>query len=341
MKIFFLHASQNDLSSLYYIFFRISGLFVMRRRARTDGNGRMSLFDFLGTFREPEDAVQFALARGLLKGSVPCVDCRSSDRVSLHRNSDSPDGFAFQCLNCNKHFSVRHGTFFSRSRLSISDILTIILAFTNDYSLQQIRELTGLCTPAITYWYLFCREVCAHALNKNLVLGGPGIKVEISDTIMFERKSHQVANAVEYRFLGGYCVEQKRGFLASIETRDKVAMMSLVNMYIAPGSMIRGAASIKYRDLPYDEFPYHIDIDSENSRRPEQNLGSPGVASFWSAVLRRVRFTQDSQGTHTVQRVIEAVYKHNFRFNSRMSFHKRFSLFVDHMHDFCSANKTD
>lgn len=288
------------------------------------------------------EGVKFAFARGLLQLRKPCPHCGSPDRVALHRNSGSPDDFAFNCGQCKKRFSVRYGTFFWRSRLPIADIITIIICFVSDTPVTQAASWTRMSLQTIVDWYSLCRRVCAHALNTgNMLLGGPGIKVEIDDSIMLKRKPHQDSDPGEYRFFGGYCVVQKRGFLVPIETRDTLTLTSLISKHIAPGSIIHGVRSIECLDLPYDEIPYYHDNISESTRRPEKNLGSPGVACFWGTVLRKLRFAQGSQGSHTIQRVIEAVYKHNFGFGYRMSFSERLALFVDHINDFCCANTND
>jgi len=313
------------------------------RRRNTAGarrrSDRASLLKFLKTFIEEENGVHFALSRGLLKGRVRCAGCRSSDRVSLHKNSESPDGLAFKCLNCKKRFSVRNGTFFSRSRLSISDILEIIVAFTNDYSVEQTREMTGLSKPTIIDWYSFCREVCAHALDMdNLVIGGPGIKVEIDETLMFKRKYNRGRLVQKHWFFGGYCVEQKRGFLVPVSKRDKATLLPLIEKHIAPGSIIESDQWLAYRDLSSSGW-IHRDVNhSTNFVDPVTGANTQGVESFWSHIKKKLKNAQGSQGDLKYQRVIEAVYKQNFRFCSKISYLERLTIFLDHINDLYNPN---
>jgi len=324
--------------SLKCILFHILVVFRMQHGYTADEIDKMDLFQFVNSFIE-RDGVRFALSRGLLKGHVRCPHCRNSDRVTLHRNAESPEGLAFYCVQCKRRFSVRNGTFFSRSRLSIPQILKIIIYFVNDITVSQASAFSKLGHSTIIDWYSFCREVCAHALDMdNMVIGGPGIKVEIDETLMFKRKYNRGRLVQKHWFFGGYCVEQKRGFLIPVSKRDKATLVPLIEKHIAPGSIIESDQWLAYRDLSTMGW-VHRDVNhSTNFVDPETGANTQGVESFWNLIKRKVKFVQGSQGDLKYQRVIEAVYKHNFCFGWRMGFEERLTIFLDHINDLYNAN---
>jgi transposase-like protein len=287
---------------------------------------------------EAGGGVKFAFDRGLLKVRMPCPHCSSPDRVALNRNSGSPDRYAFNCGECKKRFSVRNGTFFSRSRLSIGDILSIIICFVSDISVTQAASWFKMSPHTIIDWYSFCREVCAHAVNMdNMVIGGVGIKVEIDETLMFKRKYNRGRLVRQHWFFGGYCVEQKRGFIVPVEKRDKATLIPLIEKHIARGSIIESDQWLAYRDLSSMGWTHRDVNHSTNFVNPVTGANTQGIESFWNVIKRKLKFVQGSQGDLKHQRVQEAIYKHQFRFGYRMKFSERLSIFLGHVNEMYSV----
>jgi len=307
----------------------ISGVFVMASSDTIANRGRLTICDFVKLFTE-EEGIPFALSQGLLKGHDVCPHCRSPDRVALHKNSGNPDAFDLHCAQCRKRFSVRNGTFFSRSRLPIPDILTIILLFVSDMNIIQTRVSTAISDSSIIEWYSFFREVCAHALNNdNMVIGGPGVKVEISETLTLKRSGNRDNLDQKDWFFVGYCVDQKRGFLFPISDRDPATLMPLINKHIAHGSIVQSDQWLAYQHLTCMSW----------TQRDVNRSANTGINSFWKLIMRKINSTEESEGDQRHDRVIEAVYKRAFGFNSQMRFHKRLSIFLDHIIDFYSASQ--
>ena len=95
----------------------------------------MNKLEFLEQFKGEEGTLK-ALAMGLLHMNPTCAKCLSSDRVNIQRNFESSDFRCFKCLQCRRRFSIRKGSFFSRSNLSIHQIMCILCDFVQDISIR-------------------------------------------------------------------------------------------------------------------------------------------------------------------------------------------------------------
>ncbi|GFR07507.1 uncharacterized protein TNCT_632041 [Trichonephila clavata] len=108
----------------------------------------------------------------------------------VHRNR-TIDGSEWRCrvqAKKNPHFvwrSVRRGTWFSESKLSIS----IILRLTSYWFGKSMNEFLvndlNINKATVLDWYMFCCEVCMIAcVNESAKLGGEGVIVEIDESLL-------------------------------------------------------------------------------------------------------------------------------------------------------------
>lgn len=85
----------------------------------------------------------------------------------------------------------------------------------------------------------FCREVVIFgSFQSNLVVGGPGIIVEIDESKMGKRKYHR-GHPVDGQWIFGG-VERVSGkcFMVPVEDRTTETLLTLIRKHILPGSVI-------------------------------------------------------------------------------------------------------
>lgn len=99
--------------------------------------------EFLDQFKG-EEGTLYALSLGLLHSKPSCAKCFSSEKVKVQKNFESSDFRCFKCLQCKRRFSIRKGSFFSRSNLSIYQIMCILCDFVQDISIKTCSESYNL-----------------------------------------------------------------------------------------------------------------------------------------------------------------------------------------------------
>ena len=84
-------------------------------------------------------------------------------------NSYSKDGYVWRCTykECNFKISIREGSWFAKSHLSLSDIVKLTYYWVNKQpnNLSEF-ELTLSCHTVVD-WYSFAREVCTERVKRS------------------------------------------------------------------------------------------------------------------------------------------------------------------------------
>ena len=157
--------------------------------------------DYFGVFRLVESLHSNGLKEWLktqnLLFDFSDTKCNCGGNFSLLKdNSASVDKEIWRCQNrqCRKKLSIRTGSFFSQSHLTLDTIVKIIYFWAADYSNKQCHYLEcGVSEKTIVDWYNFCRDVCVDILDRDQYsqIGGEGVVVEIDESKFGKRKYHR------------------------------------------------------------------------------------------------------------------------------------------------------
>ena len=97
-------------------------------------------------------------------------------------SSQSLDGFIFNCKVCRKKVSVRKNSFLEFSKIT-------------NLNINDLNHETGLSAKTIVKFNKLFREVIIERILCNSQpIGGPGIMVQIDETLVFKRKYNRGRN---------------------------------------------------------------------------------------------------------------------------------------------------
>ena len=103
------------------------------------------------------------------------------------------DGLIWECplRTCRKWRSIRAGSFFEDSKISLGQWLNIIYLWSIDVLNKQLSLITGFSLHTIATTLGKIRQICSlKILHGNIKLGGRGKTVEIDES-MFGHKRHK------------------------------------------------------------------------------------------------------------------------------------------------------
>jgi len=99
--------------------------------------------------------------------------------------------------------------------------------------------MAGVCEKVAIQWCQYLRDVCSKwLLDHPYKIGGPGLSVEIDESVISKRKYHRGRMVPERWIFDGYCCTSGRGFLELVPDRSAETLLPLVQKYIHPGSLI-------------------------------------------------------------------------------------------------------
>ena len=124
----------------------------------------------------------------LLARDATCITCGSP--MQWKHRGNVQDNYTWRCRNsrCRKMLSIRHGSFFEKSKLSLKNWLHVIYLWAVDTPLKTTVEAIGISARTTVNLYNFLRDVCSwKLLQQPILLGGPGVIVQI-DKSLFKHK---------------------------------------------------------------------------------------------------------------------------------------------------------
>ena len=172
----------------------------------------MSLLDFGKViFSDIQDIISWMQSKHLLAGSKDCTTCNVA--MNFNRRSDISDGYRFvtvhsikeinqwisnlyknwqyqinsnrwRCPQCTKCVSVRDGSFFHKSKLTLQRWLILLYWWVRQYPVTDAAEEAKVEPNTAVAVYQWLREVCSTKLIQTRIqLGGNGAIVQIDESL--------------------------------------------------------------------------------------------------------------------------------------------------------------
>lgn len=287
----------------------------MTNRRHRSGAGKIDMFQYLDLYNGRE-GINHLMGIGLLPKAAECKVCLSDERVTIQNNSRSKDGVCFRCTLCKSTTSIREGSFFSGSHLTLREIVSIVLCFVMESSSCSASCLLRINKNVVLDWYNFCRDVAVETLSMHtMVIGGPGMHVQIDESLLMKRKYNRGRLVKSQWVFGAYCVEQSKGFLFFVENRSEETLLPLITRHIADGSIITSDLWKGYYNINKFGFEHRTVNHSRNFVDPITAADTNSIEGFWSVIKRKLKYIFGSQGELKQRHLQEFVYRHNFGFN--------------------------
>ena len=87
---------------------------------------------------------------------------------------------------CRKTQSLRHGSFFEKSKLSLQKWLVLLHWWIREYPVTDAAEEAKVTETTAIQVYQYFRDICSWRLvthDSPMLLGGPGVVVQIDESL--------------------------------------------------------------------------------------------------------------------------------------------------------------
>ena len=283
--------------------------------------------------RDKRTALEFMAKRKLIKNSLWCNRCNQWSKLTVE--SRRTDGFIWRCSQCRATCTVRTGSFTEKSLMSLKQCMILCYCWARDYMQIHAADEARVSTNTACAWYEHCRDACEEWLEAHPVrIGGPGVEVEIDESLFFKRKANRgfFRNGHGWVF-GGIERGTGRCFLVEVARRDRATLLPLIQQYIAPGTRILSDEWASYAQIaaiPGQNYQHDAVNHSQNFVDPQDpTVHTQTVEGMWSHVKRYFR---QKYGTNNLQ---FTSHLHTWVFRNRHRVQKRnfFSAFLGDLPD--------
>ncbi|CAI9725412.1 XP_029639225.1uncharacterized protein LOC115214241 [Octopus vulgaris] len=244
-----------------------------------------------------DSAIEWMAKRRLLSNSVNCGTCgEPCTLITLTKKLDK------KIWNCRRHNftqSIRKGSFFERSRMSLLDLLLLINMWVEDYQQKEMMEQLHVNKNTIVDWCNFLREVVEWDLQKSpTVLGGVGedgtpIVVELGESKFLNSRYHKGQWRAGHWVFGA--IERRSGKCCMVEVpnRKQQTLEPIIRQWILPGSRIIADAWVSFdllKDIDFrlysnDSVVHERDIVNQN----DPNVHAQIIENTWMRAKRKLK----------------------------------------------------
>lgn len=267
-------------------------------------------------FGDNETIVEKLSKLGLL---TSCIRCDICGHDMICQRADNTDKMRFRCnkRTCRKEKSIRTGSFFERSKLSLTDCMLFLHLWAKGYPGKLILDDFEISKVTVVDWSRFCRYVCVqHFETSNAMIGGPGTTVEIDETLAVKRK-YERGRVLRAGWLFGGIERRSDGefrcFLRLVYDRSAQHLTHLIRQHVALGTHIVTDGWAAYANLSQMGYTHSVVNHSENFVTPEdEHTHTQTIEATWSSLKRFIRARGGNKGDYYLEYICEYVFRRKF-----------------------------
>ncbi|MFZ0317534.1 MAG: IS1595 family transposase [Candidatus Sulfotelmatobacter sp.] len=266
-----------------------------------------------------------AVAKMRWPNGPECPACGHKDHYYLKTQK------RWKCKECYKQFTVKLGTVFEDSPLSLTKWLPALWMLCNNrngISSWELHRALGVSQKAA--WFMLQRLRLAMQDGSIVKMGGPGKEVESDETFvggkaknMHAKRRAQFkvaretsmtgdANLVNKTAVWGVLDRESRQIRATVVRKvNREALQTAVLNQVAPGSKVYTDEAAVYKSLPKEythEFVNHVE------KYVNGRVHTNGMENFWSLLKRGLNGTYVAvEPFHLFRYIDEQVFRYNNR----------------------------
>ena len=155
--------------------------------------------------------------------------CQCSQNMVIREKANSEDGYYWECpvRHCRKRWSIRTGSIFEDSKVSLAKWLYIIFLWSIEESNKKVSLLSGVSLRTVVTILQRLRDICSlKIMHSNIKLGGRGKTVEIDES-MFGHKRKYNCGRISYQLSRNKFIKNTRARTKSLLRIQKQAQSQL------------------------------------------------------------------------------------------------------------------
>ncbi|XP_027222622.2 uncharacterized protein [Penaeus vannamei] len=288
--------------------------------ARVCSGCECNYFEFIQKFyKNNEAAIAYLRDHGALPLEVICPNCKNICRYRAETHSwycGATRKIHHRKKLCHYKVSDYKGSLLSGVKMEPYKVICFANHWlSKQWDYETLKQCLGLSEATGSVWQRYFAEVTEHWVDNQEPIGGPGVVVDIDETLFGKMKHEEGKSQSQIWVFGGIERDSKNYFIAPLEEPLTENLMSLILKYILPGTVIVSNRWNAYSPISDHDYVHQVinhsgDVtDKENAKAHTQSVEllfrdvqewtvKPGNRpQFYKQYLARLLFQQ--QHTHS------------------------------------------
>ena len=142
----------------------------------------------------------------------------------------------WRCLHCRKCISIREGSFFVKSKLTLQKWLILMYWWVREYAVGDASEEAKVTANSAVQVYQCMRDNCSTKLKQHPIkLGGPGVAVQIDESLYRHKpKNHRGRGTQNEVWVFGLVDTSHMpalGYMQIVPQRDAATLLPIVQAH--------------------------------------------------------------------------------------------------------------
>ncbi|XP_019863338.1 PREDICTED: uncharacterized protein LOC100639804 [Amphimedon queenslandica] len=206
------------------------------------------------------------------------------------------DGKCWYCPTCKTTRSIRHGSFFSQSKITLQKWMILMLWWSREYPVTDASREAEVNPDTAVDVYGWLRDVCSTKLiSVPIVLGGPGKVVQIDESLFRHKPKHHRGRATRQELwvfgMVDTSFQPSLGFMQLVPNRQAATLYPIIQAHVANGTTVYSNEWSAYRQVAsLPQVAAHQMVNhSVNFVDPATGVHTQNIESYWSRAKRKLK----------------------------------------------------
>lgn len=273
----------------------------------------MKLNNIYEITNEKKSSVEYSMDNMLIAKKRYCKKCRN--KMILSEFDNNVDGFIWRCQKkkCETKKSIKFGSFFEKSNLSIGVWIKLIYFWSIRMPILLASRQLEISRFTCRQSYKYCRQIAISHFEdlKHIKIGGLGKIVEIDESVISKRKYHRGRIVKPVWLFGGIERGQEgKFFFEIVPNRTEATLLEVIHRRIEKDSLIISDKWKSYHNLDQHGYLHEYINHSRHFVDPlNQLVHTQTIESRWSSVKRFLR----NKGTNISKNLHEYLFEYLYR----------------------------
>ena len=206
------------------------------------------LFEFVHVIYTTQSLIQYLRKNKLLKSKLVCCE----QECTIIKDPKISDGEIFKCTLCKKKKSIRVDSFFTKSKLSLRVLFTVMYLFIKDLPLKTAYNFLDkdVSMKSMQQWFTYLREICSLYLNnvQQLTFGGDVSIVQMDESFIGHQPKYfrGAWRGQQYMLFGIIDTITKKCVIEFVPNKSHDSLLPIIKRYVPIGSTVHTDSMVSY-----------------------------------------------------------------------------------------------